>query len=169
MIWLVREYAGTEFHGVDVDASAVEWCRRNLPAARFSVNDPLPPLEYKDGHFDVVYCLSVFTHLNAAMQKLWIEELHRILRPGGVIILTVHGSNARAGLPPADLADLEATGYLHKTSAKLKGIMPAWYHTTWHGKDYILNALSDRFEGMSYVEIPDGLQDFVVARAKTLN
>ena len=165
--WLLRDYPDTEFHGVDVDSDTIDWCRTHLPRASFLVNSALPPLLYPDRYFRIVYCLSVFTHLNEAMQDAWLSELHRIIEPGGLIVLTVHGRNATKNLTEEDRAILETDGFLHKTSRKMKGIMPEWYHTTWHSRTYILNNLSRWFERISYFEVPEGTQDFVVGVSKT--
>jgi SAM-dependent methyltransferase len=77
--------------GSDVNEGAVEWCRRNLPFARFEVNELAPPLAFEAASFDLVYALSVFTHLTAELQLAWRDELHRALRPGGFLLLTTHG------------------------------------------------------------------------------
>ncbi|HXE14830.1 MAG TPA: hypothetical protein VN633_22075 [Bryobacteraceae bacterium] len=45
-------------------------------------------------------------------------------------------------------------------------MMPEWYHTTWHSKGYIVDRLSRHFQGVRYVEILDGMQDFVVGSAR---
>jgi len=123
----------------------------------------MPPLPYAAESFDVIYCLSVFTHLNETMQDAWLAELRRVLQPGGLLILTVHGHNAAAILTPAEQLNLESTGFLHKTSRKLKGLVPEWYHTTWHSSVYITARLAKLFDDVSYVVIPDGMQDCVVA------
>jgi len=39
--------------GTDIDAEAIDWCRRCLPFASFSVNAGLPPLGFPDGAFDL--------------------------------------------------------------------------------------------------------------------
>jgi SAM-dependent methyltransferase len=77
--------------GSDVSAKAVEWCRANLPFARFERNALAPPLAFDDESFDLVYALSVFTHLTADLQLAWRDELRRVLRPGGRLLLTTHG------------------------------------------------------------------------------
>ena len=77
--------------GSDVSAKAVEWCRANLPFARFEQNSLAPPLVFGDECFDLVYALSVFTHLTAELQLAWRDELRRVLRPGGRLLLTTHG------------------------------------------------------------------------------
>lgn len=81
--WFLRDGGKTEFHGVDVDADAIDWCNRHLPQGHFLATAPAPPLPYPPEHFDIVYCLSVFTHLNESMQDMWLAEISRILKPGG--------------------------------------------------------------------------------------
>jgi SAM-dependent methyltransferase len=80
-----------EIAGCDLNVDAVEWCRVNLPFARFDQNGLEPPLLYDDESFDLVYALSVFTHLTAELQLVWRDELRRVLRPGGFLLATTHG------------------------------------------------------------------------------
>jgi SAM-dependent methyltransferase len=77
--------------GSDVSAPAVDWCRANLPFGRFEQNALAPPLVFDDESFDLVYALSVFTHLTADLQLAWRDEVRRVLRPGGLLLLTTHG------------------------------------------------------------------------------
>jgi len=161
--WLLRD-SDAEFHGADVDGDAIDWCKKHLPRGRFVTNAPAPPLHYPTGYFDVVYCFSVFTHLNESMQDLWIDELHRILKPGGVLVLTVHGKNATEGLDEDGRRALQAGGLVHSRSGKLKGLLPDWYQTTWHSRGYIVARLSASLEDVRYYEVPDGLQDAVAGR-----
>jgi SAM-dependent methyltransferase len=77
--------------GSDVSRPAVDWCRANLPFARFEQNALAPPLVFEDESFDLVYALSVFTHLTAELQLAWRDEVRRVLRPGGLLLLTTHG------------------------------------------------------------------------------
>ena len=161
--WLMRDHPDVKFYGCDVDAEAVRWCRGNLGAGSFHVNEPTPPLPYESAFFDVIYCFSVFTHLDETMQGTWLEELCRIVKPNGLFIMTVHGSNAAMNLTPSERSELQTSGFIHKTSPKLRGLVPEWYHTTWHSRVYITAKLLGFFEKVSYVEIADGIQDCVVA------
>jgi ubiquinone/menaquinone biosynthesis C-methylase UbiE len=160
--WILAEFPNLKLHGVDVDPKAIAWCTAHLPSSSFLVNGPLPPLPYPDAYFRVVYRISVFTHLNEHYQGLWLAELRRIVQPGGLLILTVHGGNATTALSAPDRARLAENGFLHKTSTKMRGLMPEWYHTTWHTRDYILARLSTWCKETSYIEIKDGLQDVVI-------
>ncbi len=167
--WFLRKFPGGEFHGADVDAEAIEWCRSNLTTARFVRNNPQPPLPYPDGHFASIYCLSVFTHLDEDMQDAWLEELARLLAPGGVLLLTVHGERAADALDPDGQAELHARGFVHRRSRKLQGIVPDWYHTTWHSRDYVVARLAARFDDVRYESLPGGMQAIVLGRARPAN
>jgi 2-polyprenyl-3-methyl-5-hydroxy-6-metoxy-1,4-benzoquinol methylase len=59
-----------EVHGCDYNPALVEWCKANLPHVRAVTNRLNPPLTYPDEHFDLVYALSVFTHLTESQQRL---------------------------------------------------------------------------------------------------
>ncbi len=98
LIWLVGRYPANVFHGADVDAASMQWCKQNVPGAEFSQNRPLPPLHYSDEMFDLVYAVSVFTHLSEEFQQRWLGELRRILKPRGVLLATVYSERVWEGL-----------------------------------------------------------------------
>ncbi len=164
--WFLPRFPCVEFHGADVDAEAIEWCRAQLAGAHFARNNPAPPLLYPDGHFQVIYCLSVFTHLDEPMQDAWLAELDRLLAPSGVLLLTVHGEQATRVLDTQGHAALQAAGILHRRSRKLKGITPDWYQTTWHSRDYIVKRLARWFDDVRYEDVAGGPQTIVLARAR---
>lgn len=75
--------------GVDVDVPSVEWVNAHLaPAVSAVVGGSRPPLPFDDASFDVVYALSLFTHLDVWWAE-WLAEVHRVVRPGGVAVITV--------------------------------------------------------------------------------
>jgi SAM-dependent methyltransferase len=82
-------------HGTDIRRELVAWCQEHLPG-EYTVNDPEPPTLYADSSFDVVYAVSVFTHLTVDRQRQWLAEFVRIIRPGGLLLLTTHGDRAAA-------------------------------------------------------------------------
>jgi SAM-dependent methyltransferase len=90
--------------GSDVSAEAIAWCRANLSFARFETNGLAPPLAFGDASFDLVYALSVFTHLTPGLQTAWRDELRRVLKPGGRLLLTTHGRSYRPRLDARERA-----------------------------------------------------------------
>jgi SAM-dependent methyltransferase len=101
---VLRHFAalGVAVHGSDLNPKLVTWCRRHLPFGRFETNDLEPPLTFADGRFGLVYALSVFTHLPEALQAAWMQELRRVLRPGGHLVFTTHGARYKGDLGPED-------------------------------------------------------------------
>jgi SAM-dependent methyltransferase len=86
----------TRYAGSDVDAEAVAWADTNLPEAIWRVNPYRPPLPFEEGEFDLVYSISIYTHFSEDLQLAWIAEMARVLRPGGIALLSVHGCHAFA-------------------------------------------------------------------------
>jgi SAM-dependent methyltransferase len=82
---------GPSFTGTDYNPAGVRWAKQNLPFVTFAENQLTPPLPFAAANFDLVYAVSVFTHLPAEIQRPWIEELHRIIEPSGVLMLTLSG------------------------------------------------------------------------------
>lgn len=90
---VIRHWAGLpgSIHGCDYNRQSVRWCRRHLTFAEFAVNELRPPLPYEDGRFDLVYALSVFTHLPEPLLFEWLRDLRRVLSIDGWLIVSVHG------------------------------------------------------------------------------
>ncbi|HET8672345.1 MAG TPA: class I SAM-dependent methyltransferase, partial [Thermoleophilaceae bacterium] len=75
-----------EFWGCDIDETSIAWASDHLsPPFRFFRNDLAPPLELPGGSLDLVWAMSVFTHISDLWAD-WLLELHRLLAPGGVLI-----------------------------------------------------------------------------------
>lgn len=92
---LARHWAsdasGVDLFGCDINPALVAWCRDHLPFGTFAVSPFEPPLAYADGSFDLIYGISVLTHLTFEQHHRWVKEIHRLLKPSGVAVLTAHG------------------------------------------------------------------------------
>jgi len=79
------------FVGYDLTAGAIDWLRSELGFGDFQVGFANPPLPIEDSSMDVIFSVSVFSHLTAESQQAWLEEFRRVLRPDGIVFQTVHG------------------------------------------------------------------------------
>jgi SAM-dependent methyltransferase len=93
---------GPRFHGTDYNPELINWCKNNLKFAEFRVNTLSGPLPYEAESFDFIYVFSVFTHLNEPLQFFWIDELSRVLKPGGYLYFTTHGEHYLPTLSPEE-------------------------------------------------------------------
>ncbi len=82
-----------EIYGTDYDKKSIKWCKKTYKDISFNINQLSPSLPYGAKKFDVIYAISIFTHLSEELNYLWINELTRILKSNGILILTTHGDN----------------------------------------------------------------------------
>lgn len=142
-----RLAAGRELHGTDVDPEAVAWCREHLGSfAAFEVSGDEPPLPYPAARFDLVFAISVFSHLPEDRQRVWLAELQRVLRPGGLLIASVHGEGLLLAPDQAEAREaLRRDGILYLVGSDTPGL-PAYYQTTFHTRDYLQREWARYFE-----------------------
>jgi SAM-dependent methyltransferase len=161
LTWLAKKHPEVTWHGCDVDSEAIAWCRENLRGLTFSVNKPVPPLDVPPSTYDVLFGVSVFTHLSAEFQGLWRREFHRVLKPGGALLMSIYGKHVWRAMPQA--AEVEKKGFLFCPSAKLQGIQPDWYHTALQTRAWITDRLREDFAEVNYLPRALGDHDAVVA------
>jgi SAM-dependent methyltransferase len=87
-----------ELWGADYNPRSISWCRQHWPKMHFMQNGLEPPISLESEFFDVIYCISVFTHLSEVRHYQWIAEIVRLLKPGGLFIGTFHGEMFRDSL-----------------------------------------------------------------------
>ncbi|HEY0169560.1 MAG TPA: class I SAM-dependent methyltransferase [Pyrinomonadaceae bacterium] len=134
--------------GTDIDAEAIRWCQKNYARlAEFSVNPHEPPMSYADNSFDLVYSMSVFTHLPEEMQHAWLAELRRVTRPGGHLLLTYHGRDYldRWPVTTAEKDGALGRGFGYLDLGPTDGL-PDFYRTAYHSPDYIRREWGHHFE-----------------------
>lgn len=94
---------GCAYYGTDYNARTIDWCTKNLPEINFNANTLEAKLPYEDNFFHVIYGISIFTHLSEELHHQWYAELFRILKPGGIMMLTTQGDIFRAKMTPVEL------------------------------------------------------------------
>lgn len=81
----------TEFFGTDYNEKTILWNKKHIKNVIFSSNKINPPTHFENNFFDVIYGLSIFTHLSERNHVNWINELHRIANKDAILVLTTHG------------------------------------------------------------------------------
>ncbi|MES9922674.1 MAG: class I SAM-dependent methyltransferase [Candidatus Thiodiazotropha endolucinida] len=160
--YISKLFVNNHFYGSDIDREAITWCQDNLSdICEFTTNDALPPLHFDDSFFDFVYSISVFTHLPEDMQFRWLEELKRVTKKGGYLLITTHGET----LAPQDIQqDLNDSGFHYGTGVGTDGL-PDFYQTSFHTEQYIRSHWGSYFDIVKFVK--KGIlnhQDLVVCR-----
>ena len=158
--------------GADIDTDNVDWCRRSFPGSRFHAVPLLPPSPLPGAGFDLVFGISVFTHLREAAQHAWLGELARITRSGGLVLATIHGPAAgvRANLSSEQWDAWAATGFVATgLSFDLRGAIAdeSYYVNSLHTHAYVRREWGQHFEVLRILDCTiANHQDLVVMRRR---
>jgi SAM-dependent methyltransferase len=158
----LRHFTGlqrTRLCGTDFNPALVDWCWWNLPFAEFGLNGLEPPLDHAHEAFDLVYAFSVFTHLPDRLQRAWMDELARIIKPAGYLALST--------LPESMLPDDAARRRFLAGELVVVNPDDAGRNAclAFHPPVYLRDRLATAFEVAAF--IPHGVgQDFWLLRKK---
>jgi len=82
--------------GCDPNAEAIAWAGEHLPMARFLTSPTVPPLDFETASVARAYAISIWSHFHADAGLAWLDEMHRVIEPGGALLLTTHGLDTLA-------------------------------------------------------------------------
>ena len=91
---------GVKTYACDINRAHVDWMSYHLPRdiAVFQ-NHSIPTLPLPENCLDLVTAFSVFTHIET-FDTTWLMELNRVIRPGGIAWLTIHGDRTWKEIKP---------------------------------------------------------------------
>jgi SAM-dependent methyltransferase len=170
--------------------------RKRMPAARLHVSDvideaakftaaefgvqKMPTLERAgrdfDGRFDLVYLLSVYTHLRRDMVADNLRRVAAVLKPGGVAVMTVHGQGSAETAERYDQYWLDKAGLLQALARdgyyyERYPYYYAEYGLAWFARpafDRLVVETTPELSAVAYHPIDlDGHQDVFVFRKST--
>jgi SAM-dependent methyltransferase len=158
--------------GFDIDAVAIEWANGNI-GPYFRLCKTSPPLEQATATVDLVYAYSVLTHLAAQTLATWVEEMARILKPGGIGLFTVLSDRAmialQSGLERSALEAWRSIGIFDSMSnsgINTLDVPGDYYRNVWLTRDYISKIFGERFEIVDFIGSFHFYQDLVVVRRR---
>ena len=141
--FLVRRFPAAEFTACEIDPAAARFCAEQFGARPAQSSEDLDALTL-DSKFDLVWCGSLVTHLDAGRIRALLSFFRRHLAPGGLVLFTTHGdyvANCVAdradfyALTPATIPSTveayrrDGDGYLDYPGAQGYGVSltsPAW-------------------------------------------
>jgi SAM-dependent methyltransferase len=161
--------------GIDIDPDNVDWTNHHLAPGVFAVTPLLPEAPLPAATFDLIVGMSVFTHLDEPAQWAWLQELHRLLRPGGTLVVSIKSMFALY-LDPHPVQswwlmkrngiDATVAGSLLDEVSTV-GPTSAYYRETNHSHEYILDRWSKWFDVLGiYVGAFFDYQDICVLRRR---
>jgi SAM-dependent methyltransferase len=148
------ELRSTSVRGCDINPKMVEWCRENLPFADVAVSELAPPLPYENSSIDLMYAFSVFTHLDEKLQRAWMREALRVLRPNGFLLMSTMGEYY---LTRGRLSDSERDAFRRGELVVLyEGSAGTSLCSAYHPPDYVHRQLASAFELVAFRPAAEG-------------
>jgi SAM-dependent methyltransferase len=150
--------------GCDRDERPLGWCEDTLPFLRAVRNQLAPPAPYPPQSFDLIYALSVFSHLSESLQHRWVAELRRLLRPGGLLVVSVLGDAVSHRLSEEEKTRFDR-GELVVERPRMEGHNAC---TAYHPHGYVTSSLLSDFDDVKRFDLGSPqlpvLQDAYIAR-----
>jgi ubiquinone/menaquinone biosynthesis C-methylase UbiE len=82
------EFPNAKLYGVDPSPKSIETAKSQFRDIDFSLSsEETAKLEFQDSFFDIIFSAGVFHHIPFDKHKGYVEELIRMLKPGGHLIL----------------------------------------------------------------------------------
>lgn len=162
----------SKFRGVDVDFKNCKWCKNNISWGTYESCEPYGTIDTDDSSIDLLYGVSVFTHLSEISQSHWLKEINRVIK--GTALLSVHGLYSAAtttwGVVPEMVSAWLFRGYRDAESPNIdiSDVTPKdYYRDVAHTPEYIHRVWNEYIHVVDI--IPAGISyhhDVVVCRKK---
>ncbi len=126
----------------DVVADSVDFARVAFGVEGF-VSAAVPEDVRWDKQHDVVFVLSLFSHLPASTWSRWLRRIYDMVAPGGVLVFTTHGE---AAVRKQDVS-LDADGYFFTPSSESTAIDAQEYGTTFTSEAFVRARIAEHLPG----------------------
>lgn len=126
----------------DVVVDAVAFARETFGVEGF-VSAAVPEqMQWSQKH-DLVFVLSLFSHLPHSSWSRWLQRIYETLAPGGVLVFTTHGAEAvrKQGVL------LNADGYFFAPSSESSAIDGQEYGTAFTSEAYVRACIAEHLSG----------------------
>lgn len=134
---LVKAIGAERVTASDVVPDAVDFARDTLHVQSF-LSASRPEELSCPQRYDVVFVLSLFSHLPASSWMRWLTRLYDCVAPGGLLVFTTHGAEAvrRQGVA------LDSQGFFFAPSSESNAIDAQEYGTTFTSAEYVQSQIA---------------------------
>ena len=170
------------YYAAEVNPACIRHVKEVVPSVQTTLLTSNPPSDLTDASIDVAYAWSIWTHFDEPTGRAWLEELHRVLRPGGAALITCHTDELvdRYGKEEPFVSRLQAAGEdyseirkeydergfaywrSYPETSKNLGIDNESFGMTFMSVDYVRKNWSDIFSLADVVEGIPRWQDILV-------
>ncbi len=140
-------------YAADINEEMIAWNHLHIKDVHFSKINSQAPTNYPSNYFDLIYGVSVLTHLPAKLQIEWLAEMHRILKPAAIFLATTHGSFFNNQLLDSEKKSLDQIGILEKEFLKNKSNLAGdRNYTVYETAHYFEKLIAENFNLLSYFD-----------------
>ncbi|MDR6515641.1 class I SAM-dependent methyltransferase [Chryseobacterium camelliae] len=138
--------SGCQVYATDYNENSIAWNKSNINNVTFNLNGLKAELPYENGFFDFVYGISIFTHLSEQLHDDWKNELTRVLKKGGILLLSLQGNLFKMILTEKEVRKFENGKLVVRGNVK-EGHRT---YSAFHPDEYVEQLFSD-FEVMEHI------------------
>lgn len=122
----------------DVVPSAVNFSKETFGVDGF-LSVSVPEAVRCPGRYDLVFVLSLFSHLPRSTWSRWLKVLYEAVAPGGLLVFSTHGIKAA----DFDHVTLDPEGYFFAASSESTAISEQEYGTTFTSEAFVLARIAE--------------------------
>ncbi|MDP3230301.1 MAG: class I SAM-dependent methyltransferase [Acidovorax sp.] len=122
----------------DVVPSAVEFSHTTFGVEGF-LSASAPEDVQWPGRYDLVFVLSLFSHLPRSTWSRWLAVLYEAVAPGGLLVFSTHGIKAAN----FDHVTMDEEGYFFAASSESTAIDEQEYGTTFTSEAFVLARIAE--------------------------
>lgn len=122
----------------DVVPSAVNFSRSTFGVDGF-LSASVPEAVQWPGRYDLVFVLSLFSHLPRSTWSRWLKVLYEAVAPGGLLVFSTHGIKAAN----FDQVKLDSEGFFFAASSESTAIDEQEYGTTFTSEAFVLARIAE--------------------------
>jgi SAM-dependent methyltransferase len=138
LVYLAKQ--GFEVYGFDISKRGIEiardWLKNEELKANLKVGSIYKKLPYKDNFFDAIVSVRVIHHAKVKSVRKLIKEIERILKPGGLLFITVARLQPKKLKIPMVQSKMIAPRTYVSLEGKEKGAIHYLYNKTLLRRDF---------------------------------